>query len=55
LRVDAASEIGDRLGSFEKVEELLANHVGEGLVRAEIVFDSSGGITLLDPNLAWFH
>lgn len=42
-------------GSFEEVQELLADQVIEGLRRAELVFAVFCGFALFDPNLVRFH
>jgi hypothetical protein len=48
---DLGPEVGVGLGSFQEVQELLADEVLQRLLRAEFVLDALSSFALFDPNL----
>jgi hypothetical protein len=54
-RRDLGPEVGVGLGGFEEVQELLADEVREGVGSTEVVLDSPGRLTRLDPDFAEVH
>ena len=54
-RRDLGTELLVVFGGSKEVQELLADEVVKGILRAELVLDAASRFTLLDPYFAEIH